>query len=131
MDVIFLSVEDVVYIQEREAALTNSPTIIRSRDALESAVASPQATFDGQFLMDLFEMAATYVVSIAVNHPFMDGNKRAAAASALVFLSMNGYDVTENHEVELADQVLGYLEKKVSKEQLAEYFRSHSAPSTN
>lgn len=129
MEVAFLTVDDVVYIQEQEATLTNSPTLIRSREALESAIAAPQASFDGQFLMDVFEMAATYIVSLAVNHPFMDGNKRTAAASALVFLSMNGYDVTENHEEELADQVLSYLEKKVSKEQLAEYFRSHSAPS--
>jgi death on curing protein len=129
MEVAFLTVEDVVYIQEQEAALTNSPTLIRSQEALESAVAAPQASYDGQFLMDVFEMAATYIVSLAVNHPFMDGNKRTAAASALVFLSMNGYDVTENYEEELADQVLGYLEKKVGKEQLAEYFRSHSAPS--
>lgn len=129
MEVVFLSIEDVIYIQEQEAVLTNSPTLIRSREALESAVAAPQASFDGQLLMNIFEMAASYTVSLAVNHPFMDGNKRTAAASALVFLSINGYDVTENYDEELADQVLGYLEKKIGKDQLAEYFRSRSTPS--
>jgi death on curing protein len=66
MEVVFLSVKDVVYIQEQEAALTNSPTSIRSREALESAVAAPQASFDGQFLMDIYVMAATYIVFLEV-----------------------------------------------------------------
>lgn len=63
MEVVFLSVEDAIYIQEQEAILTNSPTLVRSREALESAVAAPQASFDGHLLMDIFEMAASYIVN--------------------------------------------------------------------
>jgi len=87
MEVVFLSVEDVVYIQEQEAAITNSPTLIRNREALESAVAAPQATFDGQLLMDIYGIAATYIVSLAVNHPFMDGNKKNRCRFGARFLS--------------------------------------------
>jgi len=43
-------------------------------------MAAPQASFGGQYLMDLFEMAAAYVTAFAQHHPFMDGNKRVAAA---------------------------------------------------
>lgn len=129
MEFIFLSIEDVIYIQEQEAILTNSPTIIRNREGLESAVAAAQASFDGNLLMDAFEIAATYLVSIATNHPFMDGNKRTAAASALVFLSMNGYELEEGYEEELADKLLAFLEKKLDKAQLSEYFRINAFPS--
>ncbi len=120
---IFLTLEQALYIQKFEATLTNSPTIVRDQGALEAALAAPQASFDGQFLMDLFEMAAAYVTAIANHHPFLDGNKRTAAGSALAFLSMNGYIVQERRNEELADIILSYLIKAATKEDLANYFR--------
>ena len=123
---IFLELEQVLYIQNFEAAFTNSPTIIRDKGALEAALAAPKATFDGQFLMDLFEMAAAYVVSLAHNHPFMDGNKRTAAGTALAFLSINGFIVEEKRDEELADLILDFLDKSASKEDIARYFRERA-----
>jgi death-on-curing protein len=125
-EILFLTLEDVLYIQNQEATLTNSPTTIRDLALLESSIAAPKATFEGDYLMDLFEMAATYVVSISVNHPFLDGNKRTAAASSLVFLYLNGFEVIENHEYEFADLVLGFLNKLETKSELANYFRQNS-----
>jgi death-on-curing protein len=58
--------------------------------------------------MDIFEMAATYLNSIAINHPFMDGNKRTALASSLTFLFMNGYEIEESYDEELADKTLDF-----------------------
>ena len=58
-------------------------------EALIAAVHAPQATHEGEYLLDLFDMAATYLVSLAVRHPFIDGNKRTAAATALTFLYIN------------------------------------------
>lgn len=64
---------------------------VRDLQALLSALAIPQATFDGNYLhADLFEMGATYAFDLRRNHPFVDGNKRTALASALVFLEMHG-----------------------------------------
>lgn len=57
---------------------------LRDAGLLESALAMPQASFDGQYLhADLFEMAAAYLYHIVQNHPFVDGNKRTGAASRL------------------------------------------------
>jgi death on curing protein len=57
---------------------------------LESAVAAPQATMMGQLLItDPIEIAAAYLFYICGNHPFVDGNKRTALASCLVFLAEN------------------------------------------
>lgn len=54
---------------------------------------------------DLARLAAAYTYGIAKNHPFVDGNKRAALAAALAFLDRNGFDV-EADSVDVADAVL-------------------------
>jgi death-on-curing protein len=64
---------------------------LRDRALLESAVAAPQATMMGQpMLSDPVDIAAAYLFYLCSNHPFVDGNKRTALATCLVFLSENG-----------------------------------------
>ena len=64
---------------------------LRDEVLLESAVAAPQATMFGKPLLpDPIDAAAAYLFYLCRNHPFMDGNKRAALATCLVFLSANG-----------------------------------------
>jgi len=64
---------------------------IRDETLLESAVAAPQASMMGQPLIsDPLEIAAAYLFYISRNHPFLDGNKRTALATCLVFLEENG-----------------------------------------
>ena len=63
---------------------------IREENLLESAVAAPQATMMGRpMIEDPIEVAAAYLFYLCRNHPFVDGNKRAALATCLVFLSQN------------------------------------------
>lgn len=63
---------------------------IRDMGLLESALATPRQELFGVVLHpDLASKAAAYLYHIARNHPFLDGNKRAAAMSALVFLHAN------------------------------------------
>ena len=124
---LFLDVEDILYIHRREVERSGGDPGIRDRDALAAAAAAPLVTQRGEYLLDVFNMAAAYVVAIAVRHPFLDGNKRAAAASALTFLHLNGYDITERHPEELADAVLGLLDKKVDREQLGRWFRERAS----
>jgi death-on-curing protein len=64
---------------------------LRDKALLESAVAAPQATMMGAPLFsDPVEVAAAYLFYLCNNHPFVDGNKRTALATCLVFLSENG-----------------------------------------
>lgn len=68
---------------------------LRDRALLESAVAAPQATFGGESVYaDVPEMAAAYLFYLCRNHPFIDGNKRAALGACLVFLRLNGVGPT-------------------------------------
>ncbi len=64
---------------------------LRDEALLESAVAAPQATMFGKPLTaDPIEVAAAYLFYLCRNHAFLDGNKRVALATCLVFLSENG-----------------------------------------
>ena len=64
---------------------------LRDEALLESAVATPQATMFGKPLTaDPIDVAAAYLFYLCRNHAFLDGNKRVALATCLVFLSENG-----------------------------------------
>jgi death-on-curing protein len=91
------TVEAVIAIHEQVLAAHGGGTGIRSRELLESAVAAPQATMMGALLIsDPIEIAAAYLFYLYSNHPFVDGNKRVALATCLVFLSENGLLSEEN-----------------------------------
>ena len=64
---------------------------LRSRELLESAVAAPQATMMGlPMISEAVEIAAAYLFYLCGNQAFVDGNKRVALATCLIFLSENG-----------------------------------------
>lgn len=86
-----LSVEIVKAIHDAALEIYGGLQGIREEALLHSAVAAPQATFGGQSVYgDLVEVAAAYLFYIACNHAFLDGNKRTAMMSAIVFLRING-----------------------------------------
>lgn len=90
----YLSAQQVLFIHARLIAEHGGETGMYSVGLLESAVARPQAMFDGVDLYpDLFGKAAALMESLAGNHPFMDANKRVAIAAASLFLLRNGYRV--------------------------------------
>jgi death-on-curing protein len=67
---------------------------VREMALLESAVAAPQASFGGKSpFKDQAEMAAAYLYYLCRNHPFIDGNKRAALGACIVFLRLNGIEL--------------------------------------
>ena len=86
----FLTPKDVLQIHEEQIDAYGGIHGLRDSGLLESAVATPQASFGGEFLhQDLFEMAAAYAFHISENQPFLDGNKRTALTTAIVFLYNN------------------------------------------
>ena len=86
-----LTVDMVLEIHGEALARFGGSAGIRELALLESAVAAPQATFGGQSpYADLIEIAGAYLFYLCTNHPFIDGNKRAALGACLVFLRVNG-----------------------------------------
>ena len=95
----FLTLVEVLSILQDQITRYGGEFGIRDLNLLSSAIAVPQASFGGQTLhADLFEMAAAYAFHICQNHPFLDGNKRVALASALVFLDLNGVIISDSED---------------------------------
>src|SRR5437016_8502959 len=89
-DCFHLTVEIVREIHAEAIARFGGSDGVREPALLESAVAAPQASFGGQSpYADLIEIAAAYLFYLCRNHPFIDGNKRAALGACLVFLRLN------------------------------------------
>ena len=87
----WLDIDIVLDIHAEQLALFGGGDGLRDRGLLESALARPLNKFAyGE--TDLAMLAAAYAFGIARNHPFVDGNKRAAFASLIVFLGLNGID---------------------------------------
>jgi death on curing protein len=89
-DIIFLSMEDVLLLHTDTIDIDGGSHGVRDHGLLDAAVAMPRQQFGGEYLHgDLPAMAAAYMFHIEQNHPFVDGNKRAAVLSALAFLTVN------------------------------------------
>ena len=82
----FLTVEEVLAIHDDQTALFGGASGIHDMGALESAIARPQiGYYDG-----LIDEAAALLESLAMNHPFLDGNKRTALGATDALLGLNG-----------------------------------------
>ena len=119
----FLTVEDVLQIHDEQRSAYGGAEGVRDQGLLESAVATPQVSFGGQYLHeDLHHMAAGYAFHVAQNQPFLDGNKRTGLVAALVFLDLNGVTILDP-EGRLYDAMIAVAERRMAKEGLAELLR--------
>lgn len=86
----------VYEIHEVIIAETGGLPGLREAGLLHAAVARPFATFSGQDLYPSdFDKAAALFHSLIKSHPFLDGTKRTAFASALYFLEQYGYSIPD------------------------------------
>ncbi|MEN6627811.1 MAG: type II toxin-antitoxin system death-on-curing family toxin [Candidatus Sumerlaeia bacterium] len=111
----FLSLSEVLEIHQDQIARYGGHPGIRDLDLLQSALAMPSAEFGGQFLhASLHEMASAYLFHIVRSHPFIDGNKRVGAVASLVFLELNGIELTAP-ENDFANMVISVAAGKLDK----------------
>ncbi len=123
-DILFLSIGEVVEIHRDQVERYGGHPGIRDNDLLCSAVAGTEATFSGKYLnVDLFEMAAAYIFYICQDHPFVDGNKRTALATGLVFLELNGVTITDSKGI-LYTAVMELVARNIGKANIADLLRS-------
>ena len=123
IDPLFLTLDEVLGIHADQIRRYGGRPGLRDLGLLQSALAMPETTFDGEFLRGtVFEMAAAYLFHLARNHPFVDGNKRTALMSALVFLGLNGkrLDAESGALYELVD---GVAAGSVDKAEVSVFFR--------
>jgi death-on-curing protein len=130
MDPLFLSLDEVPEIHQQQIERYGGSSGIRDAAGLESAIATPQATFGGEFLhRSIPAMAAAYLFHLCQNHAFIDGNKRAGANAAITFLLVNDWEPTFDAN-ELVELVLAVASGRIAKLDLIQIFESrcHLAP---
>jgi len=124
-DCFHLMVDIVREIHAEAIARFGGSDGVRNVALLESAVAAPQATFGGKSLyVDLPELAAAYLFYLCRNHPFVDGNKRAAFGAMIVFLGLNGIDFLVPPESATA-MILALAAGEVNEDGLTRWIRDN------
>jgi len=107
-DIDFLEVEDVDLAHE-VALLEGGMPGTRDERLVESAVKAPQ----NMYATSLAEVAASYVIGIANNHGYVDGNKRTATLAMLKFLGAHGFDL--DLPMEWVDIMVGVAQGTVTR----------------
>lgn len=116
----------LLVLHDRSIALHGGAPGLRDAGLLESALARAANRFHYEGVTDTCELAATYLVALASNHPFVDGNKRTAFLAAGLFLALNGRRLVAD-QAEAALTVLAVAAGQRDVGQLAEWLRARSA----
>jgi len=119
-----LTVANVLEIHSEAISQFGGSDGIREMALLESAVAAPQASFGGESVYtDLLEVAAAYLFFLCRNHPFVDGNKRAALGSCIVFLRLNGIEPQSDSQ-SWEDLTLDVAASRLDRDQTTQRLRT-------
>ena len=121
----YLTMGEVLEIYKGVIKQSGGGVGIRDLGALESAVAQPRMTFNGEELYPtIVEKASALGFSLIQNHPFIDGNKRTGHAAMEMFLMLNGYEISAvvNEQVEI---VLGVASGNIDRSTFTGWLRDH------
>ena len=122
----FLTLSEILLILEDQIRNYGGEFGVRDINLLSSAIYMPESSFKGQYLHTTIPaMAAAYAFHICQNHPFIDGNKRVALASSLVFLDINGYEFDCDVDI-LYNEIMNLAKSEVKKENLILFFEKYA-----
>lgn len=122
----FISINTAIKIHDILITSYGGLQGIRDEGLLLSALEMPKACFGGEDLHPtLFDKAAAYLYHISRNHPFIDGNKRTAAALALTFLDLNRVKYKVNMQ-DYEELVISAATGQILKQQLSDFFERSS-----
>ena len=124
----YLALAEVLELHRRLVEETGGSHGVRDLGMLESAVAQPMGSFSGQDLYpSVVEKAAALAYSLALNHPFVDGNKRTSHAAMEVFLVLNGHEIDASVD-EQESFWLALAAGQRSRADLVAWLRDHLRP---
>jgi death on curing protein len=125
---VFLTLDEVLAIHADQIRRYGGSHGVRDVGLLSSALAMPEASVGGVHVhTSLAEMAAAYLFHIARNHPFVDGNKRAALAAVLAFIWLNDQRL-EADDDELVELVMGIAAGRLGKADAAVFISARVHP---
>lgn len=123
----FIAIESVLELHKQiiqKSPLSGESDSVLNMGLLESAISQPQQTFSGDFLNPtIYDQAAAYLFSLAKNHAFENGNKRTALAVTVVFLKINGYEISLSKNI-TEQLILDVIVGDKTKDEIADIFRN-------
>jgi death-on-curing protein len=121
----YLTVGEVLEIYSQVMRQSGGGVGIRDIGALESAVAQPRMTFNGEELYPtIIEKSSALGFSLIQNHPFVDGNKRAGHAAMESFLMLNSYEISASTD-EQVEIILGVASGKIDRGMFTKWLHEH------
>lgn len=121
---VYLTLDEALRIHDILIAEFGGTPGVRDLGMIESALLRPQTGY----YADLIEEAAALWESLAMNHGFVDGNKRVAYACLELFLQSNGADITADND-EIMAFIYHHLEAGTfRKPVLEDWLNRHTAP---
>src|SRR5688572_26616543 len=120
----YLTLTDVIEMHRQLIARFGGSHGIREIGALESAVLRPQMGY----YEDLIAEAAALMESLAMNHPFVDGNKRIAFFAADTFLRVNGQWIDCDNAESYRDFMAMFEQGMFDFQHLEAWLRNHVRP---
>jgi len=124
----YLTIAEVLETYQRVMQQSGGLVGIRDLGALESAIAQPYMTFDGNELYpSLAEKATALGFSLIQNHPFADGNKRTGHATMAAFLVVNDYEISASVD-EQVEVILSVASGKLDREGFTDWLSNHIQP---
>jgi death-on-curing protein len=112
-------------IHEAQLAEHGGSPGTRSPELLDSVLARPQTTAAYVAEADAVLLGAVYAISIARNHPFIDGNKRVAWVAMRTFLRLNGITLTFDR-IDAVNVMLALAAGEITDEQCTGWVRRHA-----
>lgn len=116
MNVEFVRADVLRNVQARLLEKYGGLSGVRDNGALESAIARPRNLHAYEGATSIARLGASVSWAIVRNHPFVDGNKRAAFAALTMFLELNGHRLTCS-EVEETAMVLRAAASEITEDQ--------------
>ncbi|WIY53747.1 type II toxin-antitoxin system death-on-curing family toxin [Devosia sp. YIM 151766] len=121
---IYLTLDDIIWIHDEQIRHYGGASGIRDEGLVLSALLRPQTGY----YADVIEEAAALWESLAMNHGFIDGNKRVAFAATIIFLQANGVEPLGS-EQEWIEFIYSNLEAGTfRKEVLESWLHAHTGP---
>jgi len=121
-----ITIEEAKKVQEILIEQFGGIKGVRDSGYLMSAINRPYATFNSTELYPSpIEKAAAIIESIVVNHPFLDGNKRAGYVLMRLLLIKEGYDLHATEE-EKYSFVIGIASGELNTEQIKVWLQKHA-----
>lgn len=114
----------LLLLHEESLAQFGGSRGIRDNGLFESAMMRPQNLAIYNENADIADLAASYGCGLAKNHPFVDGNKRAAFLAVGVFLHINGYKLTAT-PTDAIHAVLSLASSDITEEAFAHWIRNN------